>query len=104
MNRNFYALSLGVGALLLAAHQAFAAGQYCATHDTIVERLADGYGESRQAMGLAANNAVIELFASTDTGTWTLTVTTAGGPTCLIASGGDYQAVAEPLPQPGKGA
>jgi hypothetical protein len=70
----------------------------CAPHAMVVERLADGYGESRQSIGLAANNAVVEIFASTESGTWTIVVTMPGGPTCLVASGQAFEHVAESLP------
>ncbi|WP_170222762.1 hypothetical protein [Marimonas lutisalis] len=74
----------------------------CAPRDRVVQRLADGYGESRQAIGLGANNAVIEVFASPDNGTWTITVTTANGITCLVASGQAFETLAEALPAGGE--
>ncbi|MFN3210344.1 MAG: hypothetical protein ACE369_15325 [Roseovarius sp.] len=73
----------------------------CAPRDTVVERLASKYGESRQSMGLGVNNAVIEVFASSETGTWTITVTSARGVTCLVASGQSYEALDEALPAEG---
>lgn len=69
----------------------------CADHGAVVERLAVSYGESRQSIALGANNTVVEVFASEETGSWTITVTTPGGPTCLVAAGNAYQAVNEPL-------
>lgn len=72
----------------------------CAPRDTVVDRLAERYGETRQSMGLGANNAVIEVFASTG-GSWTITVTTANGTTCLIASGQAFEEMAENLPAAG---
>jgi hypothetical protein len=98
MTQKCLALYFSVGALLLAADHAFAQSRNCAAHDVVVERLADGYGESRQSMGLAANNAIVEVFASSETGTWTITVTAPGGPTCLVASGDGFEVVAEALP------
>ena len=73
----------------------------CAPRDAVVERLASSYGESRQSMGLGANNQVIEVFASEETGTWTITVTTVQGVTCLVASGQAFEALAEALPAKG---
>lgn len=75
--------------------------QHCAPRDQVVARLADKYGESRQAMGLGSNNAVMEVFANTEGGSWTVTVTMANGMTCLIASGQAYEALAEALPPKG---
>ncbi|MEM8542282.1 MAG: hypothetical protein AAGF25_15115 [Pseudomonadota bacterium] len=76
----------------------------CAPRDMVVERLASKYGESRQSMGLGANNAVVEVFASEETGTWTITVTSTEGVTCLVASGQAYETLAEVLPADGNDA
>ncbi len=76
----------------------------CGPRAVVVDRLADGYGESRQSMGLGANNSVIEVFASAETGTWTITVTTPNGVTCLVASGQAFEELAEALPAPGNDA
>lgn len=100
MTRSFFALSLGLGAALLAS-EAPAQSRHCAPHDIVVERLASGYGESRQSIGIAADNSVVEIFASLETGTWTITVTRPGGPTCLVASGENFQALSEALPSAG---
>ncbi len=70
----------------------------CAPREAVVDRLASGYGESRQSMGLGANNSVVEVFASAETGTWTITVTTPNGVTCLVASGQAFEELAEALP------
>ena len=73
----------------------------CGPRDMVVERLAAGYGETRQSMGLGADSSVIEVFASPETGTWTITVTTPNGTTCLVASGQAFEELAEALPAPG---
>lgn len=76
----------------------------CADHATVVERLATGYGETRQSIGLGSNNEVVEVFASLETGTWTIAVTPAGGLTCLVASGEAFQQLTEALPNTDQGA
>lgn len=91
MQRNLLALSFGVGAMILATGHAFAQQRQCADRTRVLERLAEAYGETRQSIGLAANNSVIEMFASTETGTWTITVTSPEGMTCLVASGQAYE-------------
>ena len=70
----------------------------CGPRQAVVDRLAEGYGETRQSMGLGANNAVVEVFASEETGTWTITVTTPNGLTCLVASGQSFEPLVEALP------
>ncbi len=87
MKRTFLALSLGVGAMIMATGHAIAQQNNCAPRESVVDRLASKYGESRQSIGLGSNNAVVEVFASTETGTWTITVTMPNGLTCLVAAG-----------------
>jgi hypothetical protein len=70
----------------------------CGPRLAVVERLAQGYGETRQSIGLGANNAVVEVFASTETGSWTITITRPNGLTCLVASGQAFETLAEVLP------
>ncbi|MGR3464162.1 hypothetical protein [Limimaricola sp.] len=67
----------------------------CGAHDAIVAQLADRYGESRQAIALDGANQVIEVFASTDTGSWTLLVTRADGQSCLLAAGQAFERLDE---------
>lgn len=100
MNRNFFLMSAAFSAMLLTAQQLSAQQRgNCAPHGAVVARLAERYGESRQVMALAGDNSVLEVFASDETGTWTITVTPAGAATCLIAAGQNYQHLAEALPQ-----
>ena len=105
MKHQLFALSLGFGGLVFAAHQAFAqSAPHCAERGVVVAELASLYGETRQGLGLSADRAVMEIFASADTGSWTITLTTANGLTCLVASGDNYEPVSEVAPAPGKGA
>ncbi len=98
-------LVIGFWALMaLTAGPVSAEGRNCAPHETVVERLASRYGETRQSMGLGANNVVIEVFASDESGTWTITVTSVSGLTCLVASGQAYEAMVEALPAEGNDA
>ncbi len=102
MKHYFFALSLGFAGLIFATEQAFAEGRMqCAKRDAVLAKLATGYGEVRQSIGLASGNAVMELFASADSGTWTITVTLPNGMTCLVASGQSFEEVAEELPAAG---
>ncbi len=96
-------VALGFGLLIMAATQADARNN-CAPRQTVVDRLSDRYGETRQSLGLAQQGAVIEMFASETSGTWTITVTLTNGTTCIVASGQAYEAMAEALPPAGDGA
>lgn len=89
---------------LTFASGAFAQSRHCADRDRIVERLAAGYGETRQTVGIGSDNTLVEVFASLETGTWTIVVTTPGGPSCLVASGQAYQVMADAMPNTDSGA
>jgi hypothetical protein len=80
------------------------AGARCAARDKVVQTLADRYGETRQSVGLAPNSAMMEVYASAETGTWTITVTMPDGMTCLVASGEHFKALAEAPRKPGEDA
>ncbi|MDJ1016201.1 MAG: hypothetical protein QNJ35_06790 [Paracoccaceae bacterium] len=80
-------------AILLPA--AASAQQTCAPREAVLERLSERFGESRQSIGLAAQNRIVEVHASEATGTWTITVTMPNGITCLVAAGRAYETVGE---------
>ena len=114
MKQTLFALSLGFGALILIVQQAQAdaglpvqqaqaraPGPVCGPRAQVIERLTRNYGESRRAIGLAGSSAVMEVYASTDTGTWTVTVTLPDGRMCLMAAGQGYEQVNDPLPASG---
>ncbi len=105
MKLDTLALIGAAGFALFACSLAFPAhaqpAQNCAPRDKVVERLATKYGESRQSMGLGNNNSMMEVFASLESGSWTITVTMANGVTCLVASGQSFEALAEALPPQG---
>lgn len=82
--------------LVLAAGSAMAQ-RPCGPRENVVKRLAEGYGESRQSMGLGGNNSVVEVYASDETGSWTITVTMPNGMTCLLASGQSFESLEETL-------
>jgi hypothetical protein len=100
MTRTMFALSLGLGGMIAAADVASSAPQ-CDARDTVVALLADRYGESRRAIGIAGEAAVMELYAAEASGTWTITMTLPDGRMCLMASGAGFEAVTEELPAKG---
>ena len=96
MKQTFLTLSLGLGALLVATQLVHAQQRpSCAPRDTVVQSLLERYGETRQSIGLGSNNAMVEVFASGETGTWTITVTRPDGITCLVAAGQAFETLAE---------
>lgn len=96
MKNTLFKMTMGLGIMVLAAQQVHA--QNCAPRSDVVNRLAETYGETRRGIGIARQGAVMEVFASDRTGSWTITVTLPDGMTCLLASGQAYETMAEALP------
>ena len=105
MKQKLLMMTMGLGLMVLAAGSVTAQNaRNCGPREALVQRLAEGYGETRQSVGLGANNAVIEVYASDESGTWTITVTMPDGMTCLVASGQAFETLAEALPAKGNDA
>lgn len=84
-------LILILAALILAmpAH----ADDGCAARAEMTERLQDLYQETLVAGGLqdgVEQVSMMEIYASTETGTYTVIVTSAEGLSCIVATGTDY--------------
>ena len=101
MSQQLFTLSFGLAAVLAATQIAHSAPQ-CDSRDAVNALLADRYGETRRSVGIAGQSAVMELFASDETGTWSITMTMPDGLMCLMASGSNYEAVSEELPAKGE--
>ena len=94
---------IGIGSTVFATTEA-SANPLCGNRTDMLAKLAKEFGEAPSALGLASNGGVVELLSS-ESGGWTLMITfappagsTAGGRTCLIATGEGWQA-AEPQKQ-----
>ena len=74
----------------------------CAPRDQVIIGLAERWGESRQALGIIQGEAIMEIFASEETGTFTVIITSGNGMSCLVASGDNYEVVSETLPPAGE--
>ena len=70
----------------------------CAPREAIVERLADKFGEFQQVIGVGESGQLMEIFASPETGTWTVLISTPAGVSCMVASGRGYQQTASKAP------
>ena len=99
MTKYLFGLSLGFVALVMATSVTTAQTRgMCAERSAVLKNLTKKYGETRRSMGLAANNGIVELHASGDTGSWTITVTHPNGMTCFVAAGNSFETVEEELP------
>jgi hypothetical protein len=69
----------------------------CGSRESIIAQLKQKYGETRKSVGLQQGRGVVEIFASEETGSWTILVTDTRGHSCLMAAGEAFQveAVAE---------
>lgn len=94
MKTHLLALSVGVVALILSVTSLRAQPTNCGQRDQVIERLTSRYGESRQSIGMAANQSLVEVYANEGTGSWSITVTLPTGITCLVASGMSFEALA----------
>lgn len=100
MNKQLIGLTFGFAAMLAAdlAQAQNVRRNMCAPREVVLKKLTGQYGETRRSMGLAANSGIVELHASGDSGSWTITVTHPNGMTCLVAAGTSFEAVDEELP------
>jgi hypothetical protein len=90
--------------VIVIVADAGAQGRVCAKRDKLVVELTKSHGETRQSVGLQRNNGVIETFANTDTGTWTIIVSLPTGVSCLVAAGEAFEKEAKQASLTGKGA
>lgn len=88
---------LGVAVLTALTSFPAAAEMACGVRDEIVSKLGDEFDEKRVGMGLGHDGQVVEVFASRDSGTWTMLVTYPTGQTCLYGAGEAWQT---PAPSP----
>ncbi len=79
--------ALAAGLAVLTPGLAHAA---CADRDSLTDKLTENYGEGLAAGGLRTEEQVLEIWASPDTGTWTVLVTNTEGVACIMASGTDW--------------
>ena len=101
MKKTLFALSLGFG-LAIMAQAAQSEATSCGDRNKVIKSLAQKYGETRQGIGLGRNNGVMEIYASNETGTWTILVTLPSGQACLIAAGESFENLSETLKDTGE--
>jgi hypothetical protein len=74
-----------------AGAQMVRAQMVCAKRADMVRQLDEKYGETRRSMGLAEGRGVVELYASEETGSWTILITSPQGTACMMAAGQAFQ-------------
>jgi hypothetical protein len=95
-----FAMSLGLGGVILAVQASHAqSAPPCAPRAMVIEALSSRYGESRQSIGISADNMLVEVYASADSGSWSLVITRPDGVSCLAVTGNGYEILAEATPK-----
>lgn len=88
MFKGLLAATLVVAGLALPA-----SAQNCAKRDLVVERLKAQFSEQLTAGGLQGTSPVetlLEVWASPETGTFTILMTNPNGLSCIVAAGTDF--------------
>lgn len=96
MFKRLFGICLAFG---MAATAPPALAATCGMRDSLVEQLTSRYSEQLAVGGLQKTRdtqAVMEVWASTETGTFTVLLTTPNGISCVMAAGTDYFEVARP--------
>jgi predicted methyltransferase len=90
-------------AALLAATPAANAEETraCAERSRVVAKLEQKFGETLRSLGLHRDDAVVEVYSSDETGTWTILMTRPDGMSCLLAAGQRWEQDIHPLKKPG---
>ena len=73
----------------------------CGARESVVENLGQKYGEVRRGGGLTGSTAIYEIWASEETGSWTILKTTPNGLACVMAVGEGWQDDAGDLAEAG---
>lgn len=77
-----------------AGSEPLAGASNCGERAQIIRQLEERYGETRRSVALAPNRGVVEVYASAETGTWTILLTLPTGITCLVAAGEAFEPMA----------
>jgi len=85
--RLFFGILLAIFLCLASTTSYGQEAPICGERAEVVQTLEEKYQEVPVALALANSGSVVELFTSPNGATWTLTVTTPLGKTCLIGAG-----------------
>jgi hypothetical protein len=87
-------------AATLALPTLASADAICAKRDSMIERLKERFGETERGMGLSGSEAMVEVWSSKKTGTFTIVMTRPDGIACVLATGDSWvDAAADKAPE-----
>ena len=69
------------------------AQKVCGQRAAIIAQLERKYGETRRSIGLQRGRAIVEVYASDKTGSWTILMTDTAGRSCMMATGEAFETV-----------
>lgn len=65
--------------------------QRCTSHTKLLQQLSQRYKEVPTAMGIVNDKALMQMYASDETGSWTIVITNAEGKACIVATGHSWE-------------
>jgi hypothetical protein len=68
-----------------------AGGTLCHNHDSLTRTLLERYREVPVSVGIQTDGQLIQIFASGETGTWTILATRPDGVSCILSAGQHYE-------------
>ena len=82
--------ALTLAALTALTGPALAQGAHCGPRDVVIGQLDTSYGEKLVGGGLQDPDAVLELWISPESGSWTILMSRPDGTSCIVAAGTDW--------------
>ena len=79
------------GWIAISAAPVAQAQSVCGKREAIIAQLEKKYGETRRSVGIQRGRGVVEIYASQETGSWTILVTDPRGMSCLMAAGEAFE-------------
>lgn len=79
-------LTAAMASAVLIAAPASSQQSFCGSRDVMVQKLAQEFKENPMAVGMVDNNAVLEIFVSSE-GSWTILATGTDGTSCVLSAG-----------------
>lgn len=65
----------------------------CSRYDSIRRQLNQDYAEEPVSLGLQSNGNLLQIFASAESGTWTIVSMAPNGTACVVAAGASWENV-----------
>ncbi|SPH23508.1 hypothetical protein DEA8626_02572 [Defluviimonas aquaemixtae] len=91
MFKRTFTLALVLGAAALAPPSHAQQILPCFERGHLIEKLAGGYGERQTGAGLSGPQQLVELWSSSETGSFTIVLTQPDGRSCVLATGTSWQ-------------